>query len=118
MFKYIKSDSSYNTYLATMSFGFIGDEIEEEVSGYNEDEAYEEAAASARDYLEVDDIECIAEGDPDDDYDNNTYNVEVSWGGMIGVSSSYEVYAEDEDEAAEEAISLATSDIEITLKRL
>ena len=118
MFKYIKSDSSYNTYLATMSFGFLDDEIEEEVSGYKEDEAYEEAAAIARDYLEVDDIECIAEGDPDDDFDNNTYNVEVSWGGMIGYSSNYEVYAEDEDEAAEEAIGLALGDVEITLKRL
>ena len=45
--------------------------------------------------------------------DDDLYVVEVNFGGYIGVSEEYEIYADDEDEAIEDALNAAAWKLDI-----
>ena len=83
--------SDYRSYTVTISFGgYVGSENDYEVDGdFNEDGARKEALEQAKEDLSVEDIT-----ETDDEYE-----VEVGFAGMMGVSNTYTVYADDEEEA-------------------
>ncbi len=89
-------------YEVTVSFaGLTGTENTYSVGAKSREEAEEIAIDLASDDLTVDSIEY--------DEDSSSYEVEVGFCGFIGGSETYQVYAEYEDAAEEEALDQAKS---------
>jgi len=92
-------------YVVTVNFGgFIGADVEYEVSADSEEEAEEASLEAAAEDLTVDDI--VDEGD-------GNWTVTVGFAGMVGVGNDYDVTGDDEDEASEAAIEEAKWDLEV-----
>lgn len=107
MIRHLKESDNYKNYTVRASFGFIGDEtIYDDIYAKNEEDALEQARSTAEEELSVENIEMI---------DEDEYEVEVSFGGMIGVSNFYTVTANSEEEAEEEALQEAVWDIEVEI---
>ena len=100
-------DTEYNV---TIGFcGFIGCDIERTIDarvGADKDEILYIVQEDYADELLTAEV---IEGDPDE----GAYDVEVTFDDQIGTSEIYSVWADDEDEAIEEALEEAKDDLEV-----
>ena len=108
--KPIKASDEYVDYNVIVTFGgYIG--------------ADEEIVVYAKVGIDKDDLLDVVKEDYADellsaevvefDEDEGLYTVEVNFGGYIGVSEEYEIYADDEDEAIDDALRDATWELDI-----
>ena len=106
----IKAADAYVDYNVVVTFGgYIG--------------ADEEIVVYAKVGIDKDDLLDVVKEDYADellsaevvefDEDEGLYTVEVNFGGYIGVSEEYEIYADDEDEAIDDALRDATWELDI-----
>ena len=100
-------DTEYNV---TIGFcGFIGCDVERTIDARVDADKDEILYIVQEDYAdELLEAEVI-ESDPD----SGTYEVEVTFDGQIGTSEIYSEWADDEDEAIEQALEEAKDDLEI-----
>lgn len=111
MKRIVASASDYADYDVVVSFGgYIGAEEELTIYAKVGEDAEEDIAAAILDDYKYD----LLEGEVVAyDSDDGVYTVEVTFGGYIGVSEEFDVYADDEDDAIEQAIDEATDSINI-----
>ena len=83
--------------------GYVGSEQLYSVVAEDEDEAIEAALAEARDDLSVEDVRDMGDGE---------FEVDVNFAGLVGVTETYTVYSDDEDEARVDAINDAEFDLD------
>lgn len=107
----IKAADAYADYDVVVSFGgYLG--VEEELTVYAKvgPDAREDIMTAILDDYKYD----LLEGEVVEfDADYGVYTVEVSFAGYIGVSEEFDIYADSEDEAIEQAIDDATGYITI-----
>lgn len=104
-FKKLNESNELKEYEVEVRFGgFIGVEEIYTVSAYNEDEAHREALSEAAWDLNVENVENLG----DDEYE-----VSITFGGYIGSEQYYTVDAEDDSEAEDAALDLASDDFEV-----
>ena len=100
------ADNESKDYTVYINWGGYVVGQEQEYSEYADsiEEAVEFALNDASDDLEVEDIEEVDDGE---------YRVTVNFAGFIGYETEYEVYADNEEEAEEQALADARDDFEI-----
>lgn len=111
MRRIVNATSNYADYDVVVSFGgYIGTEEELTVYAKVGPDAEDDIIAAILDDYKYDllDGEVIAF-----DEDDGVYTVEVSFCGYIGVSEEFDVYADSEDDAIEQAIDEASDLITI-----
>lgn len=99
------AEGEYTEYVVTVRFaGMPVSDSEYEVDATSQSDAEDEALENAQDDLSIEDTEDLGEGD---------YEVEVGFGGMIGVSETYSISADSQDQAEDYALEEAASDLEV-----
>lgn len=98
------SEDEYGIYDIEIGFaGMVGVSVLYNVEANNYDEAVDAAIEEAKNELEVTDVEDLGDGE---------YEVSIIFGGMGASETTYEVSAEDQDEAKEIALDEAEYDLE------
>lgn len=105
----LNESDEYDTYEVKIGFaGFIGVEEDYRVQAKNRVDAVnyalDEPGSEAEQDLSADDVTDNGDG---------SYTVTVSFAGNIGADKEYEVYADSEEEAEQNAIEEAKSDLEV-----
>lgn len=97
------------TYEVAIGFcGMIGVEEEYRVQAFNRADAVCEALDNPGSEAELDlSVENV------EDHEDGSYTVTVNFAGFIGADNDYEVYADDEDSAKEQALEDAKADLEV-----